>query len=531
MKKVLLMLVVVAALGIAVVLTDRGKDGGRGGSSPISDVAIREKLLPELDTNRVAEVRLEDAEGGVTLQRGSDRWTVAERGGYPVAWDKLRGFLLGLEGLKISQRYVVSDGATAALGRLRLLVPGGEGEVEDVEAGSGMLVRLKGEGEAGKVTEFVVGTSVEEGGQAAAQSPFGGMTNDRFVKIPGEKNTAWIVSEPFRGIDPEPSAWLDKKFFSVSDIARVEVEDHGGGEGWAAVREDRDGDFELEGLAEGEEADVSKLSSLKFAFSSPSFQDVRPADEVEGVMEGGRSIVLETFDGIRYELGLKQIEGEDDRHHLTVSASGNFAEQREQGGEEDEAAREAADAAFALELERKRGIVGEAARFGGWVYEVSGFVVSAVNRGRGELLKGLEEEGGEGGFPPFLEGGIEGIEGGRAPEVPLMLEGVEGGRVDPGEAGADEADEVDGEGPEGEVAGEADGGVEAMAEEAAGEVEAEEAEEAEEASEVECSAVPADGEDGPTDEGGDRPEGEADGLAEDGADAADGGGESPGEEE
>src|SRR5688572_19646263 len=63
-----------------------------GGGSHAEEAAAKDKLLPDFAAvrNDVATIRVQRADGGYTLRRVGDTWTIEDKGGYPVQFDQVR---------------------------------------------------------------------------------------------------------------------------------------------------------------------------------------------------------------------------------------------------------------------------------------------------------------------------------------------------------------------------------------------------------------------------------------------------------
>src|SRR5215468_5343527 len=106
---------------------------------PVSESAEQARtLLPGFrdQVNDVNAITFTGAEGKVlaTLKRGSDGWTVADKGGYPADLAKLREFLLKLADATVLEQKTSNAKHYADLG---------VGDVKEKDAG-GVLVTLDG---------------------------------------------------------------------------------------------------------------------------------------------------------------------------------------------------------------------------------------------------------------------------------------------------------------------------------------------------------------------------------------------------
>src|SRR6185369_9384841 len=102
------------------------------------------------------------------------------------------------------------------LGSVRLLGPD-DGSTEN----TGLQVDLMNEkGET--LASFVAGKNVETTGGASSGS-FNGPGEQRFVRVAKDDSTAWMVSDAFSDLQPNPQDWIDKSFIDVRKLKSAQV--------------------------------------------------------------------------------------------------------------------------------------------------------------------------------------------------------------------------------------------------------------------------------------------------------------------
>ncbi len=168
---------------------------------PVSETAEQPKtLLPGFrdQVNDVSSVTFAGAEDKVlaTLKRGSEGWTIAERGGYPADVAKLREFLLKLADATVLEQKTSNPKHYADLG---------VGDVKEKDAG-GVLVTLEG---ARQPFKLIVGnyngaagggTFVRRDGEAQSLLVKGNLTVDKSVANWAKKDVADVASTRIRQV-------------------------------------------------------------------------------------------------------------------------------------------------------------------------------------------------------------------------------------------------------------------------------------------------------------------------------------------
>jgi hypothetical protein len=381
-KPVLLLVVLVALVGFAFFYSK--KRDNRVNSARLEGAPMRSLLLPKLATGEVRKIRLHEDKTQVNLAVEGDRWVLQERSGYPAAFDKIKQVVQGLSELKILGKTPVGK---TALPELYLQPP------DEAEPGrSGLLVELLNDkGEA--LASFVAGRGVESSGGASSGNFMGGPGEQRFVRIPADKDTAWIVSAESMGeLTPDAAQWIDKSFLNVANIKSVEVTFKDAANSWKAEKKDKASAFEFAGAPSGEALDTAKASALDTVLSGATFTDVLPKDKATpDFMKDAVTAKLLTFDGFLYDCRiLEKKEGgpeAEPKYFLTVSVSAELAKERKPEPEEKPEDKKTKDEAFAAEKKTLEDKLAKEKQFSGWVYEVSSYAVDALLAKRSTLLR------------------------------------------------------------------------------------------------------------------------------------------------
>ena len=377
MKKIILLLIVLAALiGTAVVYEKIQNENLNTANK--RGLKVREFLLPDLNINDIQGLHLKDDKSAVTVSIAEDRLsaTVAERGGYPASVDRISSVLRDLEAQKIANKQVVGKSAWP---EIKVVAPG-EGST-----GVGTLVELKPvAGKQGR--SFVLGEQLNiAGGRSSTQFSGGAQ---RFVRIPDDGETIWVIDNTFYDLDPKPETWLDKAFIDVQKLKEVTVTHPKAEDSWKVSRPDEnEQSFALADLKPGEGLDSSKLA-ISTLLSSPTFNDVHPKDKAGELLKDPVKAKLITFDGFTYDLQVAKTAGEGgDKYYMTVAVSATIPQARTPEKDEKEEDKKKRDEEFAARKKTLEEKLAKEQKFAGWVYEVSEYTVNNLLKARKDIIR------------------------------------------------------------------------------------------------------------------------------------------------
>ena len=358
-------------IGLVVVL------GGAGlvlfwqdlGAWRSADAKIGAKLFAKLQVNDVAQIRLTDGKGEVTLATKGERWSVKQRGDYSANYQDIGDLLVKLPDLKVVQTEIV--GATL-LPRLDLVQPGKD--AKDA-AGAGTLLELSDKN--GKVlASLLLGRKVikieDSPLPIKPQTPVG-----RYVLSPGSQ-TVLVVSDALTSAEARPERWLAKDFFKVERIRTLSA---GGGAQWKIARSEEYGQWKFaDGAAQ---LDASAAVTAVNALAALAFSDVAPAVKADG-LDQPRTLIAETFDNLTYTIKFaKKPDGDD--YYLSFAVGGEPPRARTPEKGEKPEDKERVDKQFAdalkklderLKLERNLAV---------WTYVVTGKTLQPLIKDRAQL--------------------------------------------------------------------------------------------------------------------------------------------------
>lgn len=382
MNRKQLLLIFAAALVLvilAVVAGSRRKSSWQG-------QATGRTLLPDFPVNEVTAIEMTSPKGTVTLRRHDDStWRVAERFDYPVGYSTLKEFMVTISEMKAAQTVKVGESQYA---RLQLVDP----EKGDAEGSATRVVFFGKNGK--KVQTLLFGKEHTKQADNSRPNPMMGMMgggswpDGRYVLLPDTEQVV-LVSDAFSAVDPDPSRWLEKEFFKITDIKEARLSE-GGQDLWAVSRDAKTADFALAGdVPDGKEVDTSKLSALKTAFSWASFNDVAdPAAKPEDTgMDTPRVFTARDFDGVVTTVRIGK-ETADGKVHLQAEVAFDGPKERTPEADEKPEDKTRKDDEFAKALKEAQDKAEQTnRRLKGWTFVVSKYTVDGVNKSRDEFLK------------------------------------------------------------------------------------------------------------------------------------------------
>jgi hypothetical protein len=397
-KQLLIILVVAVVLGGIGLYLNRQKSASFA-SKPKSS---GEKLLGDFPVNDVALIRLRDDTNEVNVVKANG-WAVKERNSYPANSEKIIEFARKLWDLRPAQSQKIGE---SQLGRMQLLSP------EKGGTNSATLVELQGT-DGKTIRSLLLGKeSMRSGGGG---DPFGGggggWPNGRWIYLPDKPGTTYLVSETFNEVEPKPEVWLNKDFFKVEKARSIAVSFSEPTNSWKLTRETESGEWKLADARPDEKLDSGKASSVSYAFSSPTFEDVALGDQNQAT--NPVSIEIETFDGFGYTL--KVGDEADGNRPLTVGITAKLSAERKPAEGEKPEDKEKLDKEFKETQTKLEEKLNKERALSRWTYRVSSWTVESVMKHRSELLaaktdevKEQESDAGETetNSVPNLEGGI-----------------------------------------------------------------------------------------------------------------------------
>lgn len=328
---VLLVLLVVLGGG-ALLYYEHGKS-----ERPADLAAIGQPLLKGLKAADVAAIAIRDPKSALTLQLKGERWTLAERADFPADFAKVKGFVVKALELSIGQLDPIGAKDRA---RLKLLPPGSG-------AGSGTLVEFKA-ADGKTLAAMIVG---EKYFKRTPDDPATAPADGRFVMLPGNTHSVYVVGDPLTQATAASAAWIDRSGFAVDEVKSLAYRP-AEGQGWKFERSGEHDPWTLEGARPGEKIDFAKANAAAYALNSVPLADVASPDASPAATGLVTPAVLTatTFDGLTYTIQLGKLAGAN--YYARLALDGTPLTKRTPGKDEKAAHRARLDQEFAAHLKK-----------------------------------------------------------------------------------------------------------------------------------------------------------------------------------
>ncbi len=378
-KQLLILLAVVIVL--AAIATFKNHRSNAGWRESRSEDA-RTMLPEEFDESAVYSINIKDSGRSITMHRGDNGWTLADRYDYPANFKELTRFITDLTETKVAQSVPATDDQLAAM--------------KLTDDSGAVTVTLAGkDGKALKTLVF--GKKVEKERDPSQVSPQmmmygmgGNIPLGRYVSIDGG---TLIVANTFALVDEPIKDWFDSDFFKISDMKSATLSQNGAVI-WSVTRDSSSADMNLIGDIPAEkEIDKTKLNAVKSAFSWIRFNDVAapdaPAKEIG--MEAPKVLTAIGFDDNIYKITIgAPVDG---KQYIKVSINWNGATERVAAADEKPEDKERLDADFAKKVKESQDKAKELNdRLSPWTYEVGTNALSSIDKTFADFLKDKPKE-------------------------------------------------------------------------------------------------------------------------------------------
>ena len=299
-----ILLVLLAVLGGGALLYQQQERARR----PENVGTLGRTLFKDLKAADIAAIKIVEPSSSpnatLTLQRKDERWVIAERGDFPADLSRVREFVLKVIGLKVGQSEPLGEKDRA---RLNLDASG---------------TRAEFNGADGKpLGSFVVGKKYFK---RDVENPDKAIPDGRFVGLPGEAGTAFLVSDPLTQATVKTAEWIDRSSFQVEKVKTLQVR-YPGGEGWRIERLADNAEWKLAGAKPGEKLDISRANAASYSLQLLELADVAPKDAKEDTKTSGldKPIAVDatTLEGASYAIKVGKLAG--DNYYVSFASSGS----------------------------------------------------------------------------------------------------------------------------------------------------------------------------------------------------------------
>lgn len=286
---------------------------------PAGISALGKPLLKGLKVAEITSISIREPQATLTLERKDAGWTIAERAGFPADLERVRDFVVKSIELKVGQAEPLG-----AADRKRL-------KLDD------SATRVEFRGADGKpLAAMLAGRKYFK---SEPENPDKAIGDGRFVLLPSEENTVYIVSDPLTQASAKSADWISRTGFAAEKVESLAYAP-ASGEGWKIERASEDAAWTFSDAKTTDKVEPSKGNSAAYSLANVDLADVAPKDmkPEETGLAAPAVLTAHTFDGLTYTLKIGALKGEN--YYATIAVDG---EPKPQGKDAEERAKKIAE--------------------------------------------------------------------------------------------------------------------------------------------------------------------------------------------
>jgi len=294
-----ILLVLLVVLGGTALLYQRQQSAQR----PSNAASLGQVLLKDLKAADIASIRIVRPGATLTLERRNERWSIAELGGFPADFGKVRDFVLKAIELKAGQSDPIGEKDRARLNLDQ----------------SGTTIEFRG-ADGKPLRSLIVGKKYFKREVDNPEKAFG---DGRFVMLPSEPTTVFVVGDPLVQATAKASDWIDRTAFQVEKVKSLDVRFADGAGSYRIERNGDNADWKLAGLKHGEKLDVPRANAASYSLSMLDLADVMTKEAAKDTgLDKPTDIKAVTLDGLGYDIKVGKPQG--DNYFVTFTSTGTF---------------------------------------------------------------------------------------------------------------------------------------------------------------------------------------------------------------
>ena len=151
------------------------------------------------------------------------------------------------------------------------------------------------------------------------ENPEKARADGRFVSLPAQAGTVYIVSDPLTQASTKSADWIDHASFQVEKVKTLEVKKPEG-EAWKLERAGDNADWKLAPMKPGEKLNTGNANAATYSLSLLELADIAPDDAKDTGLDNPTLINATTFDGLTYEIKVGKLQG--DNYFVRFTSSG-----------------------------------------------------------------------------------------------------------------------------------------------------------------------------------------------------------------
>jgi hypothetical protein len=289
----LILVVLLAVLGGGALLYQQQERSRR----PENVGTLGQTLLKDLKAADVKGIRIVEPKASLTLNLKNGAWVIAERADFPADFAKVRDFVVKAISLKVGQSEPIGDKDRARL---------------NLDASGTQVEFLGGDGKT--LSKLVVGKKYFK---REVDNPEKANADGRFIAVPAEAKTVYLVSDPLTLATARTAEWIDRSSFQVEKVKTLELR-FPDGASWRIERDGDNAEWRMSPLRPGEKLETTKANAASYSLSLLELADV-PAKDFK--LESPTQIEATTLDGLSYTIQVGTLQGEN--YPVTFTSAGN----------------------------------------------------------------------------------------------------------------------------------------------------------------------------------------------------------------
>ena len=359
-------------VGAAALFTRQREESAQ----PALAAQLGQPLLKKLEASKVASIVIREPKATLTLTKKDQRWTVAEKNGFPADLNKVRDLVVKALELKVGQVEPIGAKDRA---RFDLLDPA---KAAPDSAGLATALTFKA-ADGHTLAELLIGKKYYKSTPtgSSANTPADG----RYVMLPGNTKQVFVVSDPLQLVSALSADWVSKAGFAVHRLKTLSVKLADGG-GYDIERSADGAAWKLAHGARGARLDASKANAAAYDIANVAIDDVATGGNAQAYgFDHPIVVTATTFDGLTYILRIGRVA--IDRYPLRVEIEGTPKREFEQRKGEKPEAKAAREKAFALEMSRLNERVAREKDLKNYVLLVAKSTFAELLKKKSELLE------------------------------------------------------------------------------------------------------------------------------------------------
>ena len=268
---------------------------------------LGQPLLKNLKASDVAAIAIREPKASLTLERKGERWSIAEKSGFPADLAKVTELVVKAIGLRVGQSEPLGEKDRV---RLELAEPGKDG--------AGTLVEYRG-ADGKPLAQLLVGKKYFK---SEPENPARALGDGRFVLLPEDPKTVYTIADPLALASAKTEQWVSKEGVAIERIKSLEVK-LADGEAWKIERASDGPDWRLAGAKPGDKLDTSKANAASYSLNSLAIEDLAASAKPEdNGLDKPALVTASTFDGLTYALRIGKLT--DDKYPVQVQVEGTL---------------------------------------------------------------------------------------------------------------------------------------------------------------------------------------------------------------